>query len=57
MTNSNSKLSNLTVENTGLALNLFKEICCNDCICQTESKAIKETDNVGREKIWEIRSV
>ena len=57
MTNSNSKSTESIVENTGLALNLFKEMCCNDCICQTESNKIEETDNIGRKKIWENRSV
>ena len=57
MKNSNSKSTELIVENTGLALNIFKETCCKNCICQTESNEIKETDNMGREKIWENRSV
>lgn len=42
-------------ENDGLSLKIFKEQCCDSCLCssQNESKAISETDNAGREKFWE----
>jgi len=53
MTESNEKSKTQSVENNGLALQMFKEMCCDNCSCQNESSKIEETDNMGREKFWE----
>lgn len=52
MTESN-KQSVPQPQNDGLALQMFKEMCCDSCSCINESAEIKETDNMGREKFWE----
>jgi len=39
-------------EPENLAVKLFSETCCSGCTCQRESKAIPETDAMGREIFW-----
>lgn len=53
MTESQNPSQNPTVENNGLALQMFKEACCEQCLCQKESGKIVEIDAMGREKFWE----
>ena len=48
-----NKQSTPQPQNNGLALQMFKEMCCDSCSCMNESAKIKETDNMGREKFWE----
>jgi len=36
-----------------LAVKIFSENCCSDCLCENESKPIVPTDNMGREIFWE----
>ena len=53
MTESNKQSNLPQAENNGLALQIFKEACCESCSCMRESEPIKETDAMGREKFWE----
>jgi hypothetical protein len=41
-----------TVDNTGLALKIFSETCCNGCSCQTSKDHIKEMSS--DEEVWNI---
>lgn len=50
MTESNKQSNLHQPENNGLALQMFKEMCCDNCSCQRESQGIAEIDNMGREK-------
>ena len=53
MTESNEQSNLQQPENNGLFLQMFKEMCCDNCSCMTESQILKDTDNMGREKFWE----
>jgi hypothetical protein len=53
MTESKNKSETLYPENDGLALQMFKEECCSNCTCQSESSITPVTDAMGREKFWE----
>lgn len=36
-----------------LSVKIFSDLCCSECLCETESKNIPVTDNIGREIFWE----
>ena len=36
-----------------LSVKIFSDLCCSECLCETESKNIPITDNMGREVFWE----
>jgi hypothetical protein len=41
-----------TVENTGLALKIFTETCCDGCSCKSESDHKQEMSS--DEEVWNI---
>jgi len=45
-------LHNGVEEHINLANKVFSETVCKDCQCQTESTPIVETDNMGRDILW-----
>ena len=36
-----------------LAVKIFSDSVCADCLCENESKPMPITDNMGRENFWE----
>jgi hypothetical protein len=37
-----------------LAIKYFSETVCKDCLTQSESRPILDTDNMGRAILWDI---
>jgi hypothetical protein len=40
------------IAHQNLSTKIFSETVCKDCSCKTESTPIVETDNMGREILW-----
>lgn len=40
-------------EKPNLAVKIFSDSVCADCLCENESKPMPVTDNMGREIFWE----
>jgi len=41
------------MEQPNLSVKIFSDLCCSECLCETESKNLPITDNMGREIFWE----